>query len=136
MRIGAILGLGVAYAGSQQEKVYLVFPHRLLEIPLLLLYIDIISEFQLKVLFLHLLSDSKTLLADLVFSAISLGLVFVGTCNEEIAQSIISVLRSCTEADISKPIARMLPLALGLLYLGKQASPRLHIFHNPYCNII
>uniref|UniRef100_A0A453CEE6 26S proteasome non-ATPase regulatory subunit RPN1 C-terminal domain-containing protein n=3 Tax=Aegilops tauschii subsp. strangulata TaxID=200361 RepID=A0A453CEE6_AEGTS len=46
--------------------------------------------------------------------------MFVGTCNEEIAQSIISVLRSCREADISKPIARMLPLALGLLYLGKQ----------------
>uniref|UniRef100_A0A453SPK5 26S proteasome non-ATPase regulatory subunit 2 homolog n=1 Tax=Aegilops tauschii subsp. strangulata TaxID=200361 RepID=A0A453SPK5_AEGTS len=93
-RIGAILGLGIAYAGSRKDK--------------------------LKSLFLITLSDSQAPLVDLVFSAISLGLVFVGSCNEEIAQSIISVLKNLIKAELAEPIIRLLPVSIGLLYLGKQ----------------
>uniref|UniRef100_A0A453SPX0 26S proteasome non-ATPase regulatory subunit RPN1 C-terminal domain-containing protein n=1 Tax=Aegilops tauschii subsp. strangulata TaxID=200361 RepID=A0A453SPX0_AEGTS len=95
-RIGAILGLGIAYAGSRKDK--------------------------LKSLFLITLSDSQAPLVDLVFSAISLGLVFVGSCNEEIAQSIISVLKNLIKAELAEPIIRLLPVSIGLLYLGKQET--------------
>ncbi|TVU07734.1 hypothetical protein EJB05_41103 [Eragrostis curvula] len=96
IRIGAILGLGIAYAGSQKEEL----------------------QAQLSAI----LADSQTPLEVLVFSAISLGLVFVGSCNEEIAQSIIFVLMDRSEAELAEPIIRLLPVALGLLYLGKQES--------------
>ncbi|XP_062229713.1 26S proteasome non-ATPase regulatory subunit 2 homolog A-like isoform X3 [Phragmites australis] len=95
IRIGAILGLGIAYAGSQKDE--------------------------LRAHLSTILADSRTLEV-LVFSAISLGLVFVGSCNEEIAQSIIFVLMDRSEAELAEPIIRLLPVALGLLYLGKQES--------------
>ncbi|XP_048544571.1 26S proteasome non-ATPase regulatory subunit 2 homolog A-like isoform X2 [Triticum urartu] len=100
-RIGAILGLGIAYAGSRKDK--------------------------LKSLFLITLSDSQAPLVDLVFSAISLGLVFVGSCNEEIAQSIISVLKNLIKAELAEPIIRLLPVSIGLLYLGKQEGPKANV---------
>ncbi|KAL6603546.1 hypothetical protein ACP70R_043907 [Stipagrostis hirtigluma subsp. patula] len=96
IRIGAILGLGIAYAGSQKEE--------------------------LRAHLSAILADHQTPLEVLVFSAISLGLVFVGSCNEEIAQSIIFVLMDRSEAELAEPIIRLLPVALGLLYLGKQES--------------
>ncbi|KAI4970816.1 hypothetical protein ZWY2020_001730 [Hordeum vulgare] len=92
-RIGGLLGLGIAYAGSQKDE--------------------------LKSHFSIILSNPQTPLEDLVFSAISLGLVFVGSCNEEIAGSIISVLKNHSE-ELAEPTIRLLPVAVGLLYLGKQ----------------
>jgi 26S proteasome regulatory subunit N1 len=77
--------------------------------------------FKLQALLSTILTDSQTPLEVLVLTAISLGLVFVGVCNEEIVvQSIIFVLMDHSEADDAEPIIRMLPVALGLLYLGKQ----------------
>uniref|UniRef100_A0A0D9VC70 26S proteasome non-ATPase regulatory subunit 2 homolog n=1 Tax=Leersia perrieri TaxID=77586 RepID=A0A0D9VC70_9ORYZ len=96
IRIGAILGLGIAYAGSQKEE--------------------------LKTYLSTVLGDNQSTLEILIFSAISLGLVFVGSCNEEIAQSIILALMERSETDLAEPIIRLLPVALGLLYLGKQES--------------
>uniref|UniRef100_A0A0E0E5Y3 26S proteasome non-ATPase regulatory subunit 2 homolog n=1 Tax=Oryza meridionalis TaxID=40149 RepID=A0A0E0E5Y3_9ORYZ len=96
IRIGAILGLGIAYAGSQKEEVR-----------------ENLTAF---------LTDSQVPLEVLVFSAISLGLVFVGSCNEEVAQTIICVLMERSEPELAEPIIRLLPVALGLLYLGKQES--------------
>ncbi|XP_006656439.2 26S proteasome non-ATPase regulatory subunit 2 homolog A-like [Oryza brachyantha] len=96
IRIGAILGLGIAYAGSQKEEI--------------------------REKLTHFLSDSQVPLEVLVFSAISLGLVFVGSCNEEVAQTIICVLMDRSEAELAEAITRLLPVALGLLYLGKQES--------------
>lgn len=58
----------------------------------------------------------------LVFAALSLGLVFVGSCNEEIAQSIIFALMDRSDAELGDALTRLLPVALGLLYLGKQVS--------------
>ncbi|KAJ6822051.1 putative 26S proteasome non-ATPase regulatory subunit 2-like protein A [Iris pallida] len=95
-RIGAILGLGIAYAGSQKDEIRI----RLTEI----------------------LGDPKTPLEVLVFSAITLGLVHVGSCNEEIAQTIILAIMERSETELGDPLTRLLPVALGLLYLGKQES--------------
>lgn len=67
-----------------------------------------------------ILGDTNASLDVIAFTAISLGLVFVGSCNEEVAQAIIFALMDRSEADLGEPLARLLPLGLGLLYLGKQ----------------
>ncbi|KAG4980256.1 hypothetical protein JHK85_034214 [Glycine max] len=95
-RIGAIMGLGIAYAGSQNE--------------------------QLREKLTGVLNDSKASLEVLAFAAISLGLIYVGSCNEEIAQAIIYTLMDRSESELGEPLTRLLPLGLGLLYLGKQDS--------------
>lgn len=93
VRIGAIMGLGLAYAGQAREEVLgLLVP---------------------------ILTDSKVALDVAGFAALSLGLVFVGTCNEDAAQAIILALME-RETELGEPLARYLCLGLGLVFLGKQ----------------
>ncbi|XP_020598816.1 26S proteasome non-ATPase regulatory subunit 2 homolog A-like [Phalaenopsis equestris] len=96
IRIGAILGLGIAYAGTNKDD--------------------------LRVRLTSILGDSKSPLEVLVFSAITLGLVHVGSCNEDIAQTIILAIMERSETELGEPLTRLLPVALGLLYLGKQVT--------------
>ncbi|XP_019413576.1 PREDICTED: 26S proteasome non-ATPase regulatory subunit 2 homolog A-like [Lupinus angustifolius] len=96
IRIGAIMGLGIAYAGSQNE--------------------------QLRYKLAPILNDAKASLDVIAFTAISLGLIYVGSCNEEVAQAIIFALMDRSESELGEPLTRLLPLGLGLLYLGKQES--------------
>ncbi|KAL5066259.1 hypothetical protein RYX36_027996 [Vicia faba] len=95
-RIGAIMGLGIAYAGSQNE--------------------------QLRYKLAPILSDPKASLDVIAFTVIALGLIYVGSCNEEVAQAIIFTLMDRSESELGEPLTRLLPLGLGLLYLGKQES--------------
>ncbi|KAL3645445.1 26S proteasome non-ATPase regulatory subunit 2 A [Castilleja foliolosa] len=95
-KIGAIMGLGLAYAGSK--------------------------DVQVRSLLMPLLGDGKSPLDVIAFTAISLGLVYVGSCDEEVAQAIIYALMDRNESELADPLARFLPLGLGLLYLGKQES--------------
>ncbi|KAF6153766.1 hypothetical protein GIB67_000999 [Kingdonia uniflora] len=94
LRIGAIMGLGLAYAGSQNEEVY-----RKLS---------------------PILEDATIPLDVIAFTAISLGLVYVGSCDEEVAQSIIISLMGRNESEFGDSLTQLLPLGLGLLFLGKQ----------------
>ncbi|GLT86845.1 hypothetical protein SLE2022_049590 [Rubroshorea leprosula] len=96
IRIGAIMGLGISYAGSQNE--------------------------QIRSILTSILNDAKAPLDVIAFTAISLGLVNVGSCNEEVAQAIIFALMDRSESELGEPLTQLLPLALGLLYLGKQES--------------
>ncbi|KAI7749085.1 hypothetical protein M8C21_015576 [Ambrosia artemisiifolia] len=96
IRIGAITGLGLAYAGTQNEQIR-----------------DKLTP---------ILGDPKAPLDVIAFTAIALGLVYVGSCNEEVAQAIIFALMDRSESDLGEPLTRLLPLGLGLLYLGKQDS--------------
>ncbi|GMY10202.1 26S proteasome non-ATPase regulatory subunit 2 homolog A [Fagus crenata] len=96
VRIGAIMGLGIAYAGAQNE--------------------------QLRSKLAPILNDAKAPLDVIAFTAISLGLIYVGSCNEEVAQAIIFALMDRSESELGEPLTRLLPLGLGLLYLGKQES--------------
>ena len=66
------------------------------------------------------MNDAKASLDVIAFTAISLGLVFVGSCNEEVSQAIILALMGRSESELGEPLAGLLPLGLGLLYLGKQ----------------
>ncbi|XP_058752979.1 26S proteasome non-ATPase regulatory subunit 2 homolog A-like [Vicia villosa] len=95
-RIGAIMGLGIAYAGSKNE--------------------------QLRHLLTNILIDDEKSISVTAFTAISLGLIYVGSCNEKVAETLISVLMARIEAELEQPLTRLLPLGLGLLYLGKKES--------------
>jgi 26S proteasome regulatory subunit N1 len=94
VRIGAIMGLGLAYAGSQKEEV-----------------LDLLTP---------ILQDSKVGIDLAGFAAVALGLIYVGSCNEDVAQSIVLALMDRSEAELGEPLARFLCVGLGLLYLGKQ----------------
>ncbi|XP_039046355.1 26S proteasome non-ATPase regulatory subunit 2 homolog A [Hibiscus syriacus] len=96
VRIGAIMGLGIAYAGAQNE--------------------------QIRSSLTPILNDAKAPLDVIAFTAISLGFIYVGSCNEEVAQAIIFALMDRSETELGEPLTRFLPLALGLLYLGKQEN--------------
>ncbi|KAI4322714.1 hypothetical protein L6164_022381 [Bauhinia variegata] len=97
IRIGAIMGLGIAYAGSQNDL--------------------------LRGKLSPILSDALAPIDVIAFTAISLGLVYVGSCDEAIAEAIILAKMNLTELDLGEePLTRLLPLGLGLLYLGKQES--------------
>ena len=69
-----------------------------------------------------ILNDAKASLDVVAFTAISLGLIYVGSCNEEVAQAIIFALMDRSDAELGEPLTRLLPLGLGLLYLGKQVQ--------------
>lgn len=67
-----------------------------------------------------ILNDAKAPLDVIAFASLSLGMIYVGSCNEEVAQSIIFALMDRSEAELGEALTRFLPLGLGLLYLGKQ----------------
>ncbi len=95
MRIGAIFGLGLAYAGSNRED--------LLE------------------LLLPVLSDSKPSMEVIGVTALACGLICVGTCSSDVTQAILQVLMDkAGSADLKDTFAKFLPLGIGLCYLGKQ----------------
>ncbi|KAL7219285.1 hypothetical protein ACSBR2_012376 [Camellia fascicularis] len=96
IKIGAIMGLGLAYAGAQCPQIR--------------------SKLS------RVLEDKKMPLDVIVFTAISLGLVYVGSCDEDVSQTIISALKHRSVSELGQPLTRLLPLGLGLLYLGKQDS--------------
>lgn len=83
-----------------------------------------LAVFQIRSILTPILGDNKASLDVIAFAAISLGLVYVGSCNEEIAQAIIFALMERSESELGEPLARLLPLGLGLLYLGKQVTEK------------
>ena len=86
-----------------------------------------------------ILGDAKAPLDVVAFTAIALGFVYVGSCNEEIAQAIIFALMDRSESELGEPLTRLLPLGLGLLYLGKQVvliSFGSHGFYYPYLSYL
>ena len=67
-----------------------------------------------------ILNDIKAPLDVVAFAALSLGMVYVGSCSDEVAQSIMFALMDRNSAELGEALVRFLPLGLGLLYLGKQ----------------
>ncbi|CAI5978757.1 unnamed protein product [Closterium sp. NIES-64] len=95
IRIGAIMGLGLAYAGTCKEEVL--------------------------ALLAPVVTDTKTPIDVAGNAALALGLVFVSSCNEDAAQAIILALME-RDTELSEPLARYLCLGLGLLFLGQQEA--------------
>ena len=92
LKVGAVVGLGMAYAGSEREDVLEMMA------PLI---IDPNYNIDLNAL-----------------AALNLGLVFVGSCNAEVAQCVIETLMERTPEALEHPMARYFGLALGLIYFG------------------
>nr|NVI77475.1 regulatory particle non-ATPase 1 [Cucujiformia] len=94
MRIGAIVGLGLAYVGSNRE--------------------DVLS------LLTPVFTDSKSNMEVIGMAALSCGMIAVGSKNHQVTSVIMQTLMEKSESDLKDTYARFLPLGLGLCLLGKQ----------------
>lgn len=99
MRIGSILGLGLAYAGSNRADV-----------------IQLISP----VFSSEKRSGSTNEV--LGIAALSLGMIAVGSCNPEVTETLTQIIMERTEADFRDTFSKFLFLGLGLVYLGRQEA--------------
>ncbi|XP_028138839.1 26S proteasome non-ATPase regulatory subunit 2 [Diabrotica virgifera virgifera] len=96
MRIGAIVGLGLAYVGSNREAV-----------------LSLITP---------VLSDPKSNMEVIGMAALACGMISAGSGNSHVTTSIMQVLMEKSEIELKDTYARFLPLGLGLCHLGKQES--------------
>jgi 26S proteasome regulatory subunit N1 len=94
VKTAAICGLGIAYASARRTEVQE-------------LLVPIVSNTE----------DSNII--EVSLAALSLGMVFVGTCDDEIAGVLIQRLMEASEEELNNTVSRYLCLGLGLLYLGK-----------------
>lgn len=99
MRIGSILGLGLAYAGSNRANV-----------------IEVITPV--------FSSEKRSGVTNEVLgiSALALGLISVGSCNPEVTETLLQIIMERSEADFRDTFAKYLFLGLGLVYLGRQEA--------------
>jgi len=98
MRVGAVLGLGLAYAGTNRQ--------------------DLIQ------LLLPVFADEKSSMEVIGVTALACGLIAVGSCNDDVTTIILQTLmeKSDSSTDLKDPFAKFLPLGIGLCYLGKQEA--------------
>ncbi|KAL4796056.1 26S proteasome regulatory complex, non-ATPase subcomplex, Rpn1 subunit [Aspergillus venezuelensis] len=95
MRVSAIMGLGLAYAGSNKEE--------LLEV-LLPIVEDVSLDMQLSAM-----------------AAVSLGLIFVGSSNHQVSEAIATTLMDEErQKQLKDKWTRFMALGLALLYFGRQ----------------
>ncbi|KAL4872664.1 hypothetical protein BDV12DRAFT_182999 [Aspergillus spectabilis] len=95
MRVAAIMGLGLAYAGSNKEE--------LLEV-LLPIVEDVSLDMQLSAM-----------------AAVSLGLIFVGSSNHQVSEAIATTLMDEErQKHLKDKWTRFMALGLALLYFGRQ----------------
>eukprot|EP00967_Tisochrysis_lutea_P028393 scaffold33028_cov32-Tisochrysis_lutea.AAC.2 len=70
-----------------------------------------------------LVSDLDTPLEVVAIASLSLGLVFSGSCHEDIAQALMSVLMERETASLEREsLSRLVCVGAGLLYLGRQGE--------------
>uniref|UniRef100_U5EY74 26S proteasome non-ATPase regulatory subunit 2 n=1 Tax=Corethrella appendiculata TaxID=1370023 RepID=U5EY74_9DIPT len=99
MRIGAILGLGLAYAGSNRSEV-----------------LELIGS---------VFSSERRIgstMEVMGIAALSLGMIAVGSCNSDVTEVLLQTIMDRSEHDLRDTYARFLPLGLGLVYLGRQEA--------------
>lgn len=94
MQLSSVLGLGLAYAGSGREDL-----------------MDILSP---------VLESPDTPIEVFGLTCLSLGMVFAGSSNGELALIIVDALMRRDEAAVKSTYCRFACLGLGLLYFGKQ----------------
>jgi 26S proteasome regulatory subunit N1 len=92
-RIGAMLGLGIAYAGRAKAEV---------------------AE-----LLLPVVTDPEVSMEVASIAALSLGLVYAGTADGDAIEAMLQAAMLRGEAELASAAGRLSCLALGLLFLGK-----------------
>lgn len=55
-------------------------------------------------------------------TALSLGMIAVGSCNAEVTGTLLQVIMERTESELKDTYAKFLPLGLGLVYLARQEA--------------
>ncbi|KAB0801142.1 hypothetical protein PPYR_05496 [Photinus pyralis] len=96
MRIGAIVGLGLAYVGSNRDAVLS--------------------------LLMPVFSDPKSSMEVIGMAGLACGMIAVGSGNPDVTAAIMQTLMEKTETELKDTYARFLPLGLGLCFLGKQEA--------------
>ena len=67
--------------------------------------------------------NDETPLEVAAIAALSLGLCFAGSCNEDVSQALMTLLMERDQATLQKEgVTRLICVAVGLLYLGKQQA--------------
>merc|ERR1740130_262217 len=92
MKVAAVFGLGLAYAGTGREDILEIL------VPLIV--------------------DSSQGMETVALTCLSLGLTYVGSCNEDLAGSFVEAFLDRSDADLRDPMARTMCLGFGLLYMG------------------
>jgi 26S proteasome regulatory subunit N1 len=93
MKAAAVLGLGIAYAGTDREDV--------------------------KEALVPLMMDDEQTFEVTALTCLSLGYVYLGTANVDAAETIIESFMDRTEEQLNDPLARLMCLGMGLLFLGQ-----------------
>lgn len=99
IRNGAIAGLGIAYAGIRKEDV--------------------------KDCLVQIVADSSSSADSASLAALSLGLSYVATADEDLSATLIQALsdrKDSSDVNSEALLPALMPLALGLLFLGKQEA--------------
>ncbi|GMF59429.1 unnamed protein product [Phytophthora fragariaefolia] len=91
IRCASCLGLGIAYAGSAREDVSE-------------LLIPVVSH-----------ADENADIQEVSYAALALGMVEVGTCDDEAGSVLMQRLMESSDAELDSSCARFLALGLGLL---------------------
>jgi len=96
LRLAAVVGLGFAYAGSCRE--------------------DLLENLT------PMIVDTACTIECSAMASVSLGLVFVSSCNDEVAQAILQTLleRQAVEGALDGTWPHFFAVGLGLIYFGQQ----------------
>lgn len=95
VRVSAIMGLGLAYAGSNREEIR-----------------DLLQP---------MIEDTALDMQTSAMASLALGLVFVGTSNSEISEAIVqTMMDEERKHQLKDKWTRFMALGLGLLFFGKQ----------------
>ncbi|KAJ3032270.1 proteasome regulatory particle base subunit [Rhizophlyctis rosea] len=94
IRVAAIVGLGIAYAGTNREEVV--------------------------ELLLPIISDTTLSMELAALAALSVGLICVGTCNGDVSSTILQTMMERDETQMKDTYAKFMGVGLALLFLGKQ----------------
>ncbi|CAF0759399.1 unnamed protein product, partial [Didymodactylos carnosus] len=92
-RVGSIVGLGLAYAGTNREDV-----------------VSLIS---------NALHEGQPSMEIIALACLSIGVISVGSCNSEVSTTLLSVLLERSELELKDHFSKFIALAIGLLFLGK-----------------
>ncbi len=94
LRVAAIVGLGIAYAGTQREDI--------------------------RELLLPAIADTTVSLEIASMTALALGFIFVGSCDGEVTMAVLQTMMEREEDELKGKWGKFLSLGLALLYLGRQ----------------
>lgn len=94
VKLGAVVGLGIAYAGTARSE-----------------FLETLCPIVL---------DESLGPETAAFAALSLGLIFVSKCDEEVVNSILTSLMSRSDSELDMTVSKYFAVGLALTYLGQQ----------------